>query len=172
MGKLVAVYGDQVQLESALQALEEAGLSASARVVGNGHHAAGVADNAERGDAQDGGIFRDGGAAGDPVGAGIVIPPIAAGGSGAPPVSTAVLAPLAVPPGGSRAVGVVGDGPGTTSLSRDLERITGGNSEESGFYGSVLDEGGSLLVVEGDDSELDRAEVALAEHGGQGMTRR
>lgn len=159
MARLVAVYGDEAQLESALSALDDAGLADNARVVGGGD-ASGEAGGATTDGAAD---YRA-----EP-GAGTVVPAAAARGGGVPPISPAALDPLAVPPGGSRAIGVVGEGPGTT---RDLERITGGDADETRFYAEALDGGASLLVVEGSASELDRAEAALEGHEGQGLVRR
>ena len=172
MSKLVAVYGDPVQLEDALGSLESAGLSDLAEVIGDGQSASG-AEYSGRSEA-----LHDHEASDRPDGGyrerreeRIIVPPVAANGSGVPPTSPAVLAPLAVPPGGSEAVGVVGDGPGTIDTTNELERVTGAGADEVGYYADVINGGGSLLVIEGDASELDRAEAALREHAGQGMVR-
>ena len=79
---------------------------------------------------------------------------------------------MSVPPGGSRAVGLVGDGPGDRGVERDLERLTNNNADEARFYSDAVEGGASILVVEGSDSDLDRAEAALAGNEGQGMARR
>ena len=170
MGKLVAVYGDATQLESALSALADAGLADNSRVIGGGH-ASGELDGAAADGAANDRADRGDGTEADRD-AGNAIPVAVAGGGGVPPVSPAVLDPFAVPPGGSRAVGVVGEGPGGLGETRDLERITGGDDDETRFYAEALDGGASLLVVEGSASELDRAEAALEGHEGQGMVRR
>lgn len=166
MARLVALYGDAAQLESALGALADAGLADNARVVGGGS-APGESDGAgnDRADHGDGSPDTE-------LDAGIAVPGAAVGSGGAPPLSPAVLAPLAVPPGGSRAVGVVGEGPGDLGATEDLERITGGGDDETRFYAEALEGGASLLVVEGNASELDRAEAALKGNEGQGMVRR
>lgn len=166
MGKLVAVYGDQVELEEALRALQDAGLADKAHVVGNGYVEAGEAAD---GDTAVGSADRAA-ARGSQPGERVVIPPAAAS-SGMPPGNPTMLAPLVAPAGRSHA-GVVGVPPGEPGTPGDLETITGGNAEEARHYANVLNGGGSLLVVEGDASELDRAEQALARHGGQGMVRR
>ena len=167
MSKLVAVYGDGTELENALSALADAGLSDMARVVGDGT-APDVHVDAERSER-----WSDSAAATGEQreGARFIVPPVASGGSAVPAASPGVLAPLAVPPGGSEAVGVVGRGPGAIDATRELERATGANTEEAEFYAEVIRGGGALLVVEGDASDVDRAAVALADHAGQGMTR-
>lgn len=170
MSKLVAVYGDAPQLESALSALADAGLADNSRVIGGGKAPGDLGDGAVDGAAADRAERGNGSPEADRD-AGNAIPAVVPGG-GAPPASPAVLDPLAVPPGSSRAVGLVGDGPGGVSTSEDLEGITGGDADEARFYAEALDGGASLLVVEGSASELDRAEAALAEHEGQGMVRR
>ncbi len=166
MARLIALYGDDAQLENAMNALADAGLADNARVVGGGSAAgepggavadAAANDRAERGEAE--------------LGAGHAVPAAAVGG-GAGTASPTVLDPLAVPPGGSRAVGLVGEGPGRRGATEDLERITGGDADETRFYAEALEGGASLLVVEGNASELDRAEAALEGNEGQGMVRR
>lgn len=169
MSRLVAVYGDDAELEAALGALEDAGLADNTRVV-NGRPAVAEPDEVGEVVAADGarypaGVTRDTTAADT-----VMIPPVVAGGSGVPPLST----PLPVRASAVRGVGtvgVVGDGPGDLGITRDLERLTGGNAEETRFYTDVLGRGGSLLVVEGEDQELTRAESALAQHEGQGLVR-
>ena len=94
------------------------------------------------------------------------------GPAGGPPVISGVVDPLAVPPGGSEAVGLVGEGPGDMGVARDLERLTDGNADEARFYADAVEGGASLLVVEGSDAELDRAAAALEGNEGQGMARR
>lgn len=163
MSKLMAVYGDDTQLERALNALQDAGLADKMRVIGGGTasdaaNEAAAHREADIGDADPALADRD-----------LAAAPAT---GGAPPVSPAVLDPLAVPPGGSSAVGVVGPGPGEVELSTEIERLIGGNTEEARFYTEAVDGGASLLVVEGSDDELDRAEAALEGNDGQGMVRR
>lgn len=169
MSTLVAVYGDQVELERALEALANAGLSRMAEVIGDGYPASEV-DGSVR-DQTRGGWRETGGARDEPPGTRVVIPAVAAGGSGAPPASPAVLTPLAAPLGPA-AVGVVEKGVGMSGATGELERITGASTEEATYYADVIRGGGSLLVVKGDASQLDRAEVALERHAGQGVVRR
>lgn len=149
MGKLVAVYGDAVQLEDALDSLKGAGLSDHAEVIGDGYEAGHHGPQENREDR-------------------VVIPAVPIGSSGTPAASPAVLAPVAV---GSEAVGIVGPGPGRIDSTKEIERVTGANGDEAGFYADVINGGGSLLVVHGDPAELDRAEAALRDHAGQGMVR-
>jgi len=165
MGRLVAVYGNPVQLEDALESLRGAGLSDNAEVVGDGYQASnGYSGHAESTHGADGTRH-------EPREERVVIPAVPIGSSGTPAASPAVLAPVAVPPGGSEAVGVVGPGPGRIDTTSEIERVTGANGDEAGFYADVINGGGSLLVVHGDPSELDRAEAALKDHAGQGMVR-
>lgn len=173
MGKLVAVYGDAARLESALNALADAGLGERTRVIGD---ASGPGEGA--GDAVDAaeyeragyprGVAEDGTEADAAEARPVVVP----GASGGPPVVAGVVDPLAVPPGGSEAVGLVGEAPSDREVSRDLERLTDGNAEEARFYADAVEGGASLLVVEGSDAELDRAAAALQGNEGQGMVRR
>lgn len=169
MGKLVAVYGDQVELEEALSALQDAGLADKARVVGDGY--SDVSEGRRTEDGAVAGVADPGAPGGAQPGERILVPP-AAMSSGSPPASPAVLAPVVMPSGRARA-GVVGDAPSTLGIAEDLETLTGGNAEEARHYADVISGGGSLLVVEGDASELDRSEDVLRrQRGGQGMVRR
>lgn len=171
MSRLVALYGDDAQLEKALNALQAAGLADKMRVLGGGA----PPPEAEEAEAHRAADLRAAARADDVPGADQDLadtPAVVPGTGGAPPVSPAVLDPLAVPAGGSSAVGVVGPGPGEVELSREVERITGGDADEARFYTEAVDGGASLLVVEGDDEELDRSEAALAGNEGQGMVRR
>lgn len=147
MSKLVIVYGDGMALESALGALDDAGLSDLATVIGDGP-AADVADRTR---------------------ARVIVPPVASGGSAVLATSPTVLAHAAVPPRGAEAV--MGAATGVLDGAGALERVTGARSDEASYYADVIKGGGSLLVVEGEASDLDSAEAALANHGGQGMTR-
>lgn len=163
MSRLVAVYGDDKQLERALNALQDAGLADKMRVIGGGT-ASDAADEAAEHRAAD--------LRGNDPSAPDRDPAVVPATGGAPPVSPAVLDPLAVPPGGSSAVGVVGPGPGEVELSTEIERLTGGDADEARFYTEAVEGGASLLLVEGNDDELDRAEAALEGNDGQGMVRR
>ena len=167
MSKLVAVYGDDLALENALGVLADIGLGSNTRVFGDGTSPDAPVDPERSAATGDYG----GGTGAEPAGARFIVPPVASGGSGVPSASPTVLAPLAVPPGGSEAVGVVGEGPGVIDGTRELERVTGADTEEATFYSDVIKGGGSVLVVEGDPAEIDRAQAALEDHPGQGMTR-
>lgn len=157
MGKLVAVYGDQVELEEALGALQDAGLADHAHVVGEGYVATPQANTdvpaSEAGEVP--GRFGN-----------VVVP--AHLGPGAAHTGQPVAAPLVTAPGGGPAVGGAG---GEFGDLDDLETLTGGDSEEARHYANVLKGGGSLLVVEGDARALDAARSALRSHPGQGMVR-
>ena len=174
MGNLIYVYGDSSELETALGLLADAGLADKGRVI-----------EARQGDASHG---RDGARRGplathdpdsDPerpvdvvdegsiAGAGVV-PPAAALGAHVPLGTTGgAVAPYAVP----AATGDAADYAASRDRA-DLRELVGGNREEAEHYADVLRGGGSLLVVEAEDDELDRVEEVLADHDGQGAARR
>src|SRR5690554_761692 len=170
MGKLVVVYGDEARLESALAALADAGLGESTRVIGGGSGPGeGMGAPVDAADYERAGLPAEHAEDATGTGAADGRPVVVPGAAGGPPVVSGVVDPLSIPPGGSRAVGLVGDGPADRGVERDLERLTNNNADEARFYSDAVEGGASILVVEGSDSDLDRAEAALAGNEGQGM---
>jgi hypothetical protein len=162
MGNLVIVYGEATELESALERLARTELADKARVI------EGRAADASRGreDPVDGSV----GAVPLDSGGTIMAPPIAVG-AGVPVSPQGGMLPYAavlVPADTRRSADTeVAGGVGQLHSLAELDDLVGGNEEEVRHYEQILRGGGSLLVVEGGEEDLDLAQRILAPGGGQ-----